>query len=69
VTDAEAQRQGALVLEAAAKIVTGSLECGMLMDQRTMQAAAITAEFLHQHARYVANARNGVGPFKLEVPA
>ena len=64
----EAQRQGAIVLETAAKIVSASLENGMLADARTMQAAAISAEFLRQHASYVSKAREGVGSFKMEMP-
>ena len=47
------RQDGALILEAAAKIVQGSITDGMIGDERSVMAAAVTAEFLRQHAEFV----------------
>ena len=61
------REDGALLLEAAAKIVTASIMNGMIGDLQSVAAARIAAEFLRQHAAFVRDAGAATEPFRMAV--
>ena len=63
------RENGALVMEAAAKIVQGSIECGMIGDLQSVAAARIAAEFLRQYAEWTRTGCLDGGLFRMALPA
>jgi hypothetical protein len=67
--DHKVREDGALVMESAAMIVQGSIECGMIGDLQSIAAARIAAEFLRQHAEWTRTGCLGGDLFRMALPA